>query len=161
MVPQLPTLASILFLFTNLISGPVRSLECIAASAEMLLASPQNELVFSGRVVSRTFVGDAAYRATFEVDRVWKGAVPKRIDIYVWEMKSSEMPRYEQGRDYVVLAGRLTDTREQQAVGLKESDRNAFAALSCGGALQSDIRKQLGDGSRPSSGEALTATRRF
>ncbi len=147
-MPQSCTLAGVLALSAHLVSPPVPSLECVAVSGDMLLADTRNELVFSGRVVSRATVGEPTYRATFEVDRVWKGAVPKRIDIYVWELKP-EMPRYEQGKEYVVLASRLADARERQAVGLNESDRTAFAALSCAGELQPDIRKQLGKGSRP------------
>ena len=47
---------------------------------------------------------------TAEVDCVWKGSVPSRIDIHVWQLKG-EMPSYGKNERYVVLAKRLTDPR--------------------------------------------------
>ena len=124
------------------------SSECVAVSGDMLLADPRHELVFSGRVATTTRVGELAYRATFDVDRIWKGDVAKHMDIYIWELKS-EMPRYEEGKDYVVLAAKATDARERDAIGLKDDTAVAYVANSCSDALAPDIRRQLGQGTRP------------
>ena len=125
--------------------------ECVVVSADVILADSRVALVFSGRVVGRVYVGKletSTYRATFEVDRVWKGAVPKQIDIYVSEL-SAEMPRFEEGREYVVVANRVVHSKLRQDMGLADADGPAFAAQLCSGDLPPDIRKQLGAGSRP------------
>lgn len=127
--------------------------ECVAVSAEMILADSRVALVFSGRMVGRVYVGKPerpTYRATFEVDRVWKGTVPKRIDIYVSEL-SAEAPRFDEGREYVVIANRVVDSKLRQDMGLADAEVPAFAARACSGDhdLPPDIRKQLGKGSQP------------
>jgi hypothetical protein len=117
----------------------------------MILADSRVALVFTGRVVGRVSVGKPerpAYRATFEVDRVWKGAVPKRIDIYVSEL-SPEMPRFDVDREYVVVANRVVDSKSRQDMGLADADGPAFAAQQCSGDLPPGIRTQWGPGSRP------------
>ena len=125
--------------------------ECVSVSGEIILADSRVALVFSGRVVNRVSVGKPerpTYRATFDVARVWKGAVTKRMDIYVPEL-SPEMPRFDQGREYVVVANRVVDSKLRQDLGLADADGPAFAAQQCSGDLPPDIRKQLGAGSRP------------
>jgi hypothetical protein len=52
------------------------------------------ELVFSGTVAEVTRTSEVGYRATFDVDRVWKGPVSRRIDLYLWELPP-EGPRFE------------------------------------------------------------------
>lgn len=138
-----------IFLVARLTNPSLSAKECVALSAPDVLASRNNELVFSGRVIEYSVTADAAYRATFDVDRVWKGSVSKRIDIYVWQLQSAEMPRYEKDGEYVVLARRLTDPRVRKAVGLGDSNVAAFTAPSCADALSPKIREELGLGSPP------------
>lgn len=123
--------------------------ECFTQTGPYVMGDAKIELVFSGRVVDYSVTADDAYRATFDVDRVWKGTVSKRIDIYVWTLESAEMPRYDKGREYVVLAKRLTDPRLRKAVGLGDSDATAFGAANCADALSPRIREELGPGSPP------------
>jgi hypothetical protein len=106
------------------------------------------ELVFSGTVVDVTRTGDVGYRATFDVDRVWKGVVPRRIDLYVWEL-APEVPRFEAGHHYVALAGRLVDPRARQAAGLGVSHTIAFTPVQCSDALAPDLIRELGVGQPP------------
>src|SRR5687768_16450025 len=75
--------------------------ECITPG-RWSLDQPSVELVFSGNVVAVNQVADAGVRVTFNVDRVWKGSVPKRFDVYVWQL-DSEMPRFEFAKSYVVF----------------------------------------------------------
>ena len=131
---------------TTSISRPVK--ECLVLTGPYIMKSPEIELVFSGRVVEYEVTADAAYRATFDVDRVWKGTVRKRIEIHVWQLQG-EMPRYGKDGEYIVLAKQLTDPRVREAVGLGATDRPAFTPTTCADALSTNIRKELGPGSPP------------
>ena len=124
------------------------AVECFVQTGSYVMKEPLIELVFSGRVVEKT-TGDGTYRATFEVDRVWKGPVPKRLDLHVWQAQSPEMPSYEKGGHYVVLAKRLSDPRVRKAVGLGNSDDAPLTAMHCGDVLSPTIREELGAGSVP------------
>jgi len=114
---------------TSLLAVPSARAECVMVSAKALLEGPSTELAFSGRVVEITRTADLGYRATFEVDRVWRGSLTKRFDLYVWEMEP-EKPRFEVDHQYVAFAQRLS-TRERQGVGLSETDPVAFTPVTC------------------------------
>jgi hypothetical protein len=106
------------------------------------------ELVFSGTVVDIARSGDEGFWATFDVDRVWKGEVPTRIDLYVW-LLYPEVPRFELGRHYVALAKRLTDERARRAAGISNAGIIAFSPVSCSAYLVPDITRDLGVGAPP------------
>lgn len=103
------------------------------------------ELVFSGAVVEVTRTGDEGYRATFDVDRVWKGSVSKRFDLYVWEL-APEIDRYQLGRRYVVAARQVNDLRVRQGAGLSRVDIVAFTPVQCTNqlSLEPNIIRKLG-----------------
>ena len=121
--------------------------ECITPG-EWWLREPTVELVFSGTAVEITQTAEVGYRAAFNVDRVWKGAVPKRIDLYVWEL-SAERPRFEAGHHYIALAQKVTDNRTRQGVGLDRSDMVAYTPIQCSDSLAPDIAAGLGEGRPP------------
>jgi hypothetical protein len=104
--------------------------ECIFAG-RWWIESKSVELVFSGTVVEITRTAELGYRATFDVDRLWKGTVPRRFDLYIWEI-APEMDRVEVGRRYLVGAKRLVGPRERQGVGLAGTDMVAFSQVMCG-----------------------------
>ena len=82
--------------------------ECVKITPKMWLDAPDSELVFGGKVVEVTDTGEVGSKATFEVERVWRGKVPRRFDVFMWYLASAEAPRYlEKGRSYVVVAKRL------------------------------------------------------
>ena len=89
--------------------------ECITTTAEHLLNGP-GELVFRGRVVDITRTARLGYRATFAVDRVWKGIVSKQFAVYVWEM-APETEGFKLNGLYLVVARRIT-TPDDKASGL-------------------------------------------
>lgn len=122
--------------------------ECFILTAQYALSEKQVEMVFLGRVVEVTRTSDLGYRATFEVERVWKGPVPKRLDVYISEM-SLEAPRYEKGREYVALVRRLTDDRVRDDVGLGGTNAHAYTAVGCSGFLTPNIERDLGAGYAP------------
>jgi len=126
--------------------------ECITPG-EWWLREPIVELVFSGTAVEITQTAEVGYRAAFNVDRVWKGAVPKRIDLYVWEL-ASEMDGVVAGRRYLIGARRLVSAREREGVGLGRTDAVAFTEVQCGArdyrdAEKAGILRALGDGVPP------------
>src|SRR4029453_11252833 len=70
---------------------PATGSECVKLSPKTVVEEPSNELIFSGKVVAATRTAHLGYRATFDVERVWKGPVGKRFDLYVWEL-AAEVP---------------------------------------------------------------------
>jgi hypothetical protein len=140
-----------------LLSTPLRAgAECFALTAQHVMAEKGIALVFSGTVrdIVTTAKSDkmpdgGGYRVVFDVDRVWKGSMPGRFDLYV-SSASAEAPRFSKEQRYVVLAAHLTDPRTRQRVGLGSSEKaEAFIALDCQDALAPNIREQLGAGYPP------------
>jgi hypothetical protein len=136
-------LATVLFAFVPRFAQA----ECIILTAQDVMANKFDEIVFSGVVVSITRTAPFGYRATFEVDRVWKGSVSRKMDLYVWEL-AGESARFAEGQTYVAIGRRLTDKRARQGVGLTD-DRVVFTASECLDALERNIREGLGTGSPP------------
>src|SRR3954468_11534683 len=93
------------------------------------LDQPLTEVVFSGNVVGINQVADLGLRVTFNVDRVWKGAVPKRFDLYVSQL-DAEMPTLEFARRYLVVATTM-NVRSRQAVGLPDVGLPVFRPVDC------------------------------
>ena len=56
--------------------------ECVKVTPKMWLDAPESELVFGGKIVEVTDTGEVGSKATFEVERVWRGKVPKRFDVF-------------------------------------------------------------------------------
>ena len=123
--------------------------ECFLMTAQYVLSSPTIEIVFSGPVVEIARTADVGYRATFDVDTVWKGVVPRRFELYVWEL-APEMPRFERGQRYVVSARHLTDRRARDGVGIGASDV-VYTPTMCSGSFVPKIEIDLGRGYAPIS----------
>src|SRR4030095_12875223 len=70
---------------------PATGSECVKLSPKTVVEEPSKELIFRGKGVAVTRTADLGYRATFDVERVWKGPVGKRFDLYVWEL-AAEVP---------------------------------------------------------------------
>src|SRR5215467_4505992 len=104
--------------------------ECIGGTG-WWLNEKSVELVFSGTVTDVTRTAELGYRASFNVDRVWKGTVTKHFDLYVWEL-AAEMDLVEAGHRYVIGARRLIDARARQGAGLAAADTLAFTQVMCG-----------------------------
>ncbi len=137
-----------------LIARPAHG-ECIVLGANEVVESSLYERVFSGTVKTVTRTGEVGYRATFDVDRVWKGVVPSESDLYVWEL-SPETPRFEVSRKYIVLARRLVDPRARADVGLTATSVEAYAPVPCSDAFAPtpENLRVLGPGRQPSVGPA-------
>jgi hypothetical protein len=96
--------------------------ECALITAEAVMSHREYELVFGGRVVDIQDFGPSGARVTFDVQRVWKGAVPSRIDLYYGRM-SSEGPQsqFAQGEYGVAVAVRLKDVAMRRAFGVPDT----------------------------------------
>lgn len=128
--------------------------ECVRLAAKdmakRVVEGKHFEVVFSGKVVAVSRVAESGYRATFDVDRVWKGTVTRRFDLYVWEL-SPEVPRFEVGQQHLALAKRLMTSRDREGVGLQNSDAVAFTPVQCSDSpsLDPDLVRHLGAGWPP------------
>ena len=140
---------SVLLLLGVLAAPPLEPIECVVVSAKYVMSEKTVERVFSGRVIEITRTADTAYRATFEVDRVWKGTVPRRFDVYVLEL-SPNSPRYEKGQRYTALSTRLHDSEKRKKVGLGATEQSADIAVDCSAFLAPTIERDLGPGYAPS-----------
>ena len=124
--------------------------ECLIQTPDGVLAEKSHELVFRGRVIEIGRTTQVGYQATFEVDRVWKGSVPNPMQLYVWE-QLSELPHFELGRQYIVVAQRLGEGRERSAVGLTAADGVAFAPVMCSDLIPLAFGEKWGPGRPPTS----------
>jgi hypothetical protein len=140
-------LVSVVVVF--LCASPVRA-ECVAypGQASRFMANAGVRVLFSGTVVTVTRTADEGYRATFDVDRVWKGTVAKRFDVYVWE-RMPEIPHFEVGRQYTVVASQLIDPRARQGAGLTDTNAVAFTPVPCTNSLWPTLAEDLGPGRAP------------
>ena len=101
-----------------------------------LMSRSETTAVFSGTVVEARHP-DAAVIVTFEVDRVWKGAISKRTALYRPNPASTDSRQvFDLGERYVVLAHSLT-AAERAQFHIETAPPDALAVGLCG------------DGSRP------------
>jgi hypothetical protein len=128
--------------------------ECVTLTAKEMMSRP-GVLIFGGRVVDVQDVGQGGARWTIEVQRVWKGSVPARIDIYSSRFGPSEVrpPFWRKGSDALVLAARLSDVNVKewkQTNRLSESDPSPeYVAYGCLDALENNFEHNLGPSHPP------------
>ncbi len=129
-------------------------------TAGQVMADTRYELVFGGTVVAITRTAELGYRATFDVDRVWKGTASKRFDLYVWELVYG-IPRFEVGHPYVALARKLATAEERKGAGVGETEGVVFTPVQCsdGPSVNPDLRRALGPGYEPHVGADVTPPR--
>jgi hypothetical protein len=116
--------------FTVAADVPMARAECATQTVASVLEPRSHELVFTGKVIGITRTAPLGYRATFAVDRVWKGSPGKTAHLYVWEL-SVETARFVEGQQVLAVATRLTDPRARRDVGLGDSDAVAYAPALC------------------------------
>jgi TonB family protein len=141
-----------MFGFAGLLSCSLVHAECVILPARQLLSDARNELVFSGTVAELGRSGEGGSRVVFDVERVWKGAVPNRFDLYVRDT-TPEVPRFETGRKYLAIAKRLVDVRDREAVGLGGTEVVAFTPVQCSDvyALTDQLIRDLGPSQSPAA----------
>jgi hypothetical protein len=144
---RLSATSALIAIATILVPATARA-ECFLMTTQYVLSSPRIELLFRGRAVEITRTAPAGYRARFDVETVWKGTVPPRFDIYVWE-GASEMPSFQKDTSYLVSAHRLTDPNTRKGVGLDGSETVVFTPTQCSGSFVPQIQTELGHGYPP------------
>jgi len=147
----MPVRIALAFALTLLSIPKVAHAECFVQTAKFVMGEPSIELVFSGQVVEVARSGEWGSRVTFEVNRVWKGSVPERLDLYVRE-RSSNAPRFQEGERYVALAAKLKDAPSVRAeLGLSQSKAPFFIAMQCSDrtVLAPNIERDLGSSYEP------------
>jgi len=123
--------------------------ECVGLTAREVLTRPGMELVFAGRVVDIQDVGQSAARVTFAVERVWKGSVPARIDLYFGRF-DPERPQFAKGAYAVAVAKRLKDLTERRRFGLPDSTApDEYEAFGCTDGREQDFEENLGTSHPP------------
>ena len=105
--------------------------ECVKIPPKEWLKFPDTELTFSGNVAEVTKAGELAVRATFEVERVWKGQVSRWFDVYTSPPASAETPYDEKDHSYVVIATRLLNKEARTNAGFGNSDAVVFTGANC------------------------------
>ena len=106
--------------------------ECVTRTAIEVLHDPDVEVVFLGTATSVTRTGEYGYRATFSVDRVWKGSVSNPFSHYVWE-RSAESAGFDVGRTFVVQARRMLARDARRDVGITDDDATVFTPIAYSG----------------------------
>src|SRR5689334_3202836 len=103
--------------------------ECIAISPAGMKDWAQK--VFAGRLLDR-HVRDDAVELTFDVSRVWKGAVEKRVSVF--QRSSLDMVSLEVGKTYVVFA-RSVAQEDRPRMGLSRQGEVSLLP-DCTGAIE-------------------------
>jgi hypothetical protein len=127
--------------------------ECVSAPLQ-LWEFHESPIIFAGTAVSITPITPIGEpnilmgtKITFDVDRVWKGIVGKRVDLYMG--LSAENPSFEVGRRSPVFARGLI-REEKQRLGLGDTEAPVLTAIACTGALSvSEITATFGAGKSP------------
>jgi len=103
--------------------------ECPLISVSEGMAYATTVAAFSGTVNKVEEVNGRGHMVTFDVQRVWKGTVTKRVSLY--QSNSSESIQFLQGVQYVILAFRPTEAGREQ-IG---TPPNVLAIMTCASRL--------------------------
>ena len=88
------------------LSPAVVSAECPSMTVSQGMALPTNVAVFSGTVSDiEESAGAVAHVVTFDVQRVWKGTLTKRVSVY--QLNTLDAIPFSAGVPYLIVAYRL------------------------------------------------------
>jgi hypothetical protein len=101
--------------FVSALIPAVASAECLFVTVPQATASPATVAVFSGTVSEiEESAGAVVHVVTFDVQRVWKGTVTKRVSLQ--QLSTSDAIEFSAGVPYLIVAYRLRP-EERQASG--------------------------------------------
>lgn len=101
--------------FVSALTPAAASAECPLVTVPQAMASPTTVAIFSGTVVElEESAGAVAHVVTFDVQRVWKGTVTKRMSLQ--QSNTSEAIEFSAGVPYLIVAYRLRP-EEREASG--------------------------------------------
>jgi len=133
----------------SLLTGASARAECVMLWKDIKDAKRLSAVVFSGTVVEMKGDPDGVF-VTFDVDRVWKGRARRRL---VMPLHTSlDSFRFENGRNYVVFADRLSPS-DQRSMRVPTVTEPVFDVSSCSPTKPLDQAKDtvaiLGRSTRP------------
>jgi hypothetical protein len=94
------------------LSPAVASGECPLLTVSQAMAYPSSVAAFSGIVREVKSTGGAVQIVTFDVQRVWKGTLTKRIALY--QVTTDDSIKFWADVPYVIVAYRGTDLEREQ-----------------------------------------------
>lgn len=159
---QKPALASAVWVLSMLTSQVAHG-ECIKVTNQSPLDVRKNSILVKGSASSITPLGEPdrtyGFKIIFDVERVWKGPVAKRIEVY--QDLSAEQAQFGVGASSYYLVTEITDPARRRFFGITGTSP-AYAPLHCGleDYSASEIMgflEMLGPGNEPS--KAVTGRR--
>jgi hypothetical protein len=138
-------------LFAALLNAQVSHAECVTLPLQQL-GSWDTLLIFKGTVLSVTPLGDpdrtVGFRVIVDVERVWKGSVGKRVELY--DDLNAENPYFEVGHSSPVFARTLVNPETRRRLGLAGTAPPVLTAVPCTDHFSElAITSALGPGSAP------------
>src|SRR5262249_18999994 len=110
---------SFVVLFASLLTALVAHAECIMLPLEQVVSGRDISVIFKGTVLSVTELGDpdrtVGFRVAFDVQRIWKGSVAKRVEVY--DDLNAENPHFEVGHSSLVFARTLANPETRRRLG--------------------------------------------
>ena len=104
---------SITCAFLVALSPSTARASCPLIGASQAMAFPSTVAVFTGKVVEvGQSPGSPFSVVTFEVERMWKGELSKRVSLHQGSIRVSEDPRFSLGDRYFVVASHVGDRGE-------------------------------------------------
>jgi hypothetical protein len=92
--------------FVSALIPAVTSAECLFVTMPQAMASPMTIAIFSGTVSEiEESAGAVVHVVTFDVQRVWKGTVTKRVSLQ--QLNTSDAIEFSAGVPYLIVAYRL------------------------------------------------------
>jgi hypothetical protein len=147
-------------LVASLLSVPAAHGECVRIPLQQVVTRQDVQIVFKGTAVSITPITPddpqqtSGFKVTFDVERIWKGSVGKRVELYM-DLNGNN-PQFEAGHSSPVFVEYLVDPTVRGRLGITGTDTGVSTAVGCTGIYsESEITAALGAGAEP-----LKATRR-
>jgi hypothetical protein len=138
-------------LLSSMVAAQTASGECVKVGVRDFLGQHADRIFLKGTTLSVTPIGDPArtsgFKVTFDVERVWKGSVSKRVELYV-DLKADN-PQFQLGHSAIFAATVLGDAA-RRLYGIIGTDTPAYAPIMCSDLFsESEITDALGAGNEP------------
>src|SRR5688572_21402632 len=132
------------------LSPAVASAECAFVTISQAIASPTTVVVFSGTVSEiEESAGALAHVVTFDVQRVWKGTVTKRMSLS--QVNTTDAIEFSAGVPYLIAAYRLPPEQREVSGAIRRATTLGIASCFSRTLEQAERRgdlRELGPGHR-------------
>jgi len=149
-------------LLSSMLTGPAAHAECVRVPVQEWLKGHEHWVVLKGTARSLTEIFDPEHpdryiglKVTLDVERVWKGSVGERVELYV--DLNAENPRFERGHS-TIFAATVLGNAARQRLGLTGAD--TLVPVACSDLhSESEITNALGTGKEPPKEPASPGSR--